>query len=133
MAADFNDSGCGIFWICWKCNGHDEVYEVLSFFFYHSCAIFKRVDVTRDVGDTWRYILIISILFRSTRSISDELEFFIGNFTILTQLCDFFCCVLTFCFNERFSDVTLDHAWQMTNTELIISSITSRWSTERCY
>jgi hypothetical protein len=26
--------------------------EVLSFFFYHSCAIFKRVDVTRDVGDT---------------------------------------------------------------------------------
>jgi hypothetical protein len=26
--------------------------KFFSFFFYHSCAIFKRVDVTRDVGDT---------------------------------------------------------------------------------
>jgi hypothetical protein len=39
-------SGCGIFWICWKCNGHDEVYEVLSFFFYHSCAIYKGALAT---------------------------------------------------------------------------------------
>jgi hypothetical protein len=61
--------------------------------------------------DICQYILIISIFFRKTmiiRSISDELEeriryghdnpcrakkntnhFFIGNFTILTQLCDF--------------------------------------------
>jgi hypothetical protein len=37
-------------------------------------------------------------------------NFFIGNFTILTQLCDFFCCVLTFLWNERFSDVMLDRA-----------------------
>ena len=42
------------------------------------------------------------------RSISDELEakkntnnLFIGNFTSLTQLCDFCCCVLTFFFNTN--------------------------------
>jgi len=42
-------------------------------------------------------------------------NFFIGNFTILTQLCDFFVVFWLF-FNERFSDVTLDRAWQMINS-----------------
>jgi hypothetical protein len=35
---------------------------------------------------------------------NDTNNIFIGNFTILTQFC------------ERFSDVTLDRAWQMTNS-----------------
>ena len=43
-------------------------------------------------------------------------NFFIDNFTILTQLCDFFVVFFTFFLNERFNDVMLDRAWQMTNS-----------------
>ena len=37
-------------------------------------------------------------------------DYFIGKFTMLTQLCDFFCVCFDLFFNERFSDVTLDRA-----------------------
>jgi hypothetical protein len=57
--------------------------------------------------------------------------FFIGNFTILTQFCDFFLC-FDFFLNERFK--CRHFRLRMTNNQqLIISSITSRWSNERCY
>ena len=84
-------------------------------------------------------MLIISIFIRKTRiirSILDEVKkrmwygldnpclakkntnhFFIGNFTILAPLCDLFVLFWTFFLNERFSNVTLDCAWQMTKAD----------------
>ena len=62
------------------------------------------------------YILIISIFF-ARQGLSGPYQMsekkkkkkIIGNFTILTQLCDLLLCFDLF-LNERFSDVTLDRA-----------------------